>query len=318
MYQPFAFMASAAGGAPFDPTLGGTITPYFWYDFTDSSQMTLSGTDLTAIASKGSNTNTIAKGSSGAKYTTNYIAPEFKTDYVTFKGTFTGGAYYNSALARRYGTGTSGDDAGFGINNSNTLLLFFKPYWVNTPSLWARTVSWKGYNVTAGNTQPEEWTPVVISDNASYPGVAYYAANSPASRVYSIQSHGLSSVSVPVNANQTGIWSYSGASNVTGGILDNYHCTVVRQTSGGSYGVSDLVAGRNTTDITTAFPGPRNGSSSNFEGLTLGGRSLTSDTFGGYFDIRHLLCYDSALTDQQIEDIISGYKASYPGDNLNA
>ena len=44
----------AAGPAGFDPTLGGTLTQLdHWYDFTDSATMTLTGTQVDAISSKG-------------------------------------------------------------------------------------------------------------------------------------------------------------------------------------------------------------------------------------------------------------------------
>ena len=58
MYTPFAFYAAEevapAPPAGFDPTLGGTLTQLdHWYDFTDSSTMTLAGTQIDNITSKG-------------------------------------------------------------------------------------------------------------------------------------------------------------------------------------------------------------------------------------------------------------------------
>ena len=120
MYQPFAYMAAAGGGGGgFDPTLGGAISPYFWYDFTDSSTMTLSGTDVTTIASKGSNTGTLAPGTTGTKYTSAYVAPTFNTTHTTFNGN---GTSTNSVMARRYGSGTYNTDGNFGADTSNTTI----------------------------------------------------------------------------------------------------------------------------------------------------------------------------------------------------
>ena len=51
MFTPIGFFASQAGGE-FDPTLGGALTVAYHWDFTDSSTMTLTGTDLDTITDK--------------------------------------------------------------------------------------------------------------------------------------------------------------------------------------------------------------------------------------------------------------------------
>jgi hypothetical protein len=54
---PFAFMAGQATPGGWDPTLGGTVTPDYWWDLQDSSTMTLSGANVLGISSKGSQTD---------------------------------------------------------------------------------------------------------------------------------------------------------------------------------------------------------------------------------------------------------------------
>jgi len=87
MFTPIGFFAPSAAG--FDPTLGGTLSVAYHWDFTDSSTMTLSGTDLDNITDKvGSIT----------------MQPYTGTNKATFDGTKciwssptnTNGAYYNT------------------------------------------------------------------------------------------------------------------------------------------------------------------------------------------------------------------------------
>ena len=50
MFTPIGFFAPQVTG--FDPTLGGTLTPAYWWDFTDSSTMTLTSTTVNTITDK--------------------------------------------------------------------------------------------------------------------------------------------------------------------------------------------------------------------------------------------------------------------------
>ena len=308
MYQPFAYMAAAGGGGGgFDPTLGGAISPYFWYDFTDSSTMTLSGTDVTTIASKGSNTGTLAPGTTGTKYTSAYVAPTFNTTHTTFNGN---GTSTNSVMARRYGSGTYNTDGNFGADTSNTTIWFGQPNWVS--SSWTNwVVSWKGPTTAAGS-QPEEWSPVMFFNGAYYPGTIYQATGGASSNNTTVSTVANNS------GNKIGNWSYNGASNITGTQLDNYHSQVVRNTSNGGGVGADEEAGRSIGELTTTYQGPRDtlGNSQN-EGLAIGGRARSDVSYGTNFNIKHYVMYESALTDSEITDVISSYEAAYPGDNLN-
>ncbi len=304
--KPFGFMGM---GSEFDPTLGGTISPFFWYDFTDSDTMTLSGTDVVDIASKGSNTGTLAKGTAATKYTTSYIAPTYNGTYTQFNGDTTPSSK-NSCLSRRYGSGTPSADGNFGANTNNTSFFFIKPTWNQSSYTWV--ASWKGGNVTAGS-QPEEWGMCMLSDGTGYPGTQNFMANSYATNAnLAVFSHALS------NTNNSGVFSYDGASKVTGQTLDQYHCQVVKNTASGGTNADEIV-GRNTTDVTSTFDGPKNtGGSTTNEYFTMGGRARTDVLYGGNFEVKHVVIYESSLSDTQIDNVIASYNNAYPADNLNA
>lgn len=304
--KPFGFMGM---GSEFDPTLGGTISPYFWYDFTDSGTMTLSGTDVVDIASKGSNTGTLAKGTTATKYTTNYLAPIFNGTYTQFRGIRAGGDR-NSCLSRKYGTGTAATDGSFGADTNNTSFFFIKPTWNQSSYTWV--ASWKGASVTAGS-QPEEWGMCMLSDGSGYPGNSFYAANSYATNAnFTVFTHALS------NTNNSVYFSYDSSGKITGQTLDQYHCQVVRNTStGGSY--ADQEVGRNTTDTYCCVNGPKNtGGSSTQEYFTMGGRARNDVKYGGNFEVKHVVIFESSLSDTQVDNVIASYNNAYPADNLNA
>ena len=86
MFVPVGYFAPSAAG--FDPTLGGTLSVAYHWDFTDSSTMTLSGTDLDGITDKvGSITMTPYTGTTKAT---------FDGTRCTFAGAGGSSAYYNT------------------------------------------------------------------------------------------------------------------------------------------------------------------------------------------------------------------------------
>jgi len=67
MFTPIGYFAAAAPTA-FDPSLGGTLTVNHWWDFTDSSTMTLSGTNITSISDKQGSYNVTTAWNSGPTF----------------------------------------------------------------------------------------------------------------------------------------------------------------------------------------------------------------------------------------------------------
>ncbi len=90
---PVAVYQSGAAPAGFDPTLGGTITPNYWWDLQDQTQFSLSGTDVNSMTSKGSATN------GTMTTTTNGTKPQFTTD-----PSGNDGVLFSSAQQQRLGT----------------------------------------------------------------------------------------------------------------------------------------------------------------------------------------------------------------------
>ena len=143
----------------FDPTLGGTIEPYLWYDFSDTGSMSITGSSINGITSKGFYTASLVRGKAAdyAKYNdTNWTAPAYTTQispggtnrlkYAFFDGKYPNpGGKQSSTLSMYYDTGSRNDygyngDAGEGgvstalpgqqIFNTQadwTYITFFKP-----------------------------------------------------------------------------------------------------------------------------------------------------------------------------------------------
>lgn len=311
---PFAFMAGEAAAGAFDPTLGGSLTPYFWYDFTDSTTMTFSsGTDLDSITSKGTNTGTLAKGTASPKYTTNWNAPQFDGTnlYTHFRGTTGTLGATNSSLARRYGTGNYANDLGGQENVNNTLVMFFQPDFASLGTAgtynFRQVVSWK-VPLNPTSSQAEEWSPVAMTNGTSYTGTTYYMNNSPSSNVDAIASQFLGTT------NRTAYYSYDGAGYASG--LGPWNSMFVRRTAGTGNGTINI--GRNVADFASISDGPRDGTGdSAHEGLCVGNRSRDNESNGTGFYVRHLIIYNTTLSDTNVNGLISSYNSAYPSDGLN-
>lgn len=85
IFQPFAFMAGqSTTPAGFDPTLGGTVNPEYWWDLQNSDYLTLSSGNITAAINRGS------EGAAG-DLTTSHGTLGFTTDSLgKLQATFTG------------------------------------------------------------------------------------------------------------------------------------------------------------------------------------------------------------------------------------
>lgn len=304
-------MASPADTG-FDPTLGGTLEPAHWYDFTDNTTMTFSGSKVIEITSKGSISGSIAKGT-GTKYTTNWIGPEYDAvnKCTIFSGSTGGTSQLNSALARRYGT-SPGYDLGFANGDQYTTAVFFEPdYFVLTPTNTAgvtQAVSNKGQGSTG---LPEEDTWLMIGRN-SYAGQIDRMAESANSNLYVAGRHRLSFLSP---SNRFTAMSYSGSSNVNGFIGPWQSVYGMNDGTDTSTGWQAMQTSANTGSAGT--PLTRDGNNSTHENLTVGNRSRNNVYEGPNFRIRHLVSYKTILTGAQVDDLNASYAAAYPDDNFN-
>lgn len=308
--QPFGFLQGAAGGgAVFDPTLGGTISPYFWYDFTDSSTMTFSsGNNITAIASKGSNTGDIAQGT-GTKYTTSWIAPTWEGDYTQFYGN-DGATTYNSSLSRRYSSdGTNGkDDVPFEYASAMTAIVFgsvnFSPTPVPAENIYY-LISIKDYNMT--NTGYDEFNVFGVNTWTGITGTWTFSWLSTDTTKYPVyMSHALRA------SNQVTAYSMNGVSPADTGWF-----SMVTKLGTGSDGGEVQRASGEVKDYGTDRPRSYAGTTTN-ENFTIGNRARNS-ALGSYpFKLKHVIIYDAELSDTEIEDVRVSYNGAYPGDSLNS
>ena len=139
--------SSSTLAIPFDPTLDGEITPYYWYDFSDTGSMQQSGSGtpfyFDEVTSKGSNTGTIAKGpdtwsgfyqggstTGDTKYSGSYwTAPIQSGSYAVFNPEAVESGS-NSTLARKWGTGNFNSEEIFATSSAYTAISFTRPHYL--------------------------------------------------------------------------------------------------------------------------------------------------------------------------------------------
>lgn len=311
---PFAFMAGAAVGGEFDPTLGGTLQPAHWYDFTDDTTMTFSGSDaIIEITSKGSISGSLARASNLSlfpKYDTlaYWIAPKY--DSVNKLSIFSGSVSVskNSSLARRHGT-SPGYDTGFANGDQYTTAVFYEANW-NDFSVGQGdfVVSNKGFGST-GLPEEDSWA---RQGRGNYAGTNSTVVDSVASSDYQYSGHRLSFLS-PTNLSF--VMSYNGSSEIVNGIGPWVSLYRVMDGTDTSTGYNVKFSSTNTGSA--GPPLTRDGNNSVHENLCIGSRSRTNVYGGTSFRIRHLLSYKTILTGANIDAINASYAAAYPNDNFN-
>jgi hypothetical protein len=316
--KPFAFLGTS-GGPVFDPTLGGAISPAHWYDFTDSSTMTLNGNNkINIISSKGTLTPATLATGSNFKYQTAslasgfWIGPEYDSTnkYTIFSGSddaiFGITKDTNSTLSRRYGT-SPGYDLGFASGSQYTTVFFGSPdydtYSGNNAQI---SISNKG-NGSTGLPEEDNW---LLIGNGAYAGNQTFTAESVANRINTAGRQRLR-----FSGNKYISMGYSGSAEVNGSVGPWQSIYGIMDGTDPSTGFTMKVTSTNTG---SAFPPlDRDGTNSLHENLTVGSRSRTDVNAGGQFRVRHVLSYQTILTDQQIDDLNASYAAAYPDDNLN-
>ncbi len=319
--KPFAFMAGASAEAGFDPTLGGAISPAHWYDFTDDSTMTLDGSNkINIISSKGTLTPaTLATGSSGGspifKYQSpRWVGPEYDAvnKYTIFSGSddFIFGITQDthSSLARKYGT-SPGYDLGFASGSQYTTVFFGSPdYDTYSGNAAQISISNKG-NGSTGLPEEDSW---LLIGNGAYAGDQTFTAESVANKVNTAGRHRLSFL---LPSNRYISMGYSGSAEVNGSVGPWQSIYGLMDGTDPSTGFNMKVTSTNTGSAAT--PLTRDGNASIHENLNIGSRSRDNVYAGGQFRVRHVLSYQTILTDQQIDDLNASYANAYPDDNLN-
>ena len=151
MFTPIGFYAAAAGG--FDPTLGGTLSVKYHWDFTDSSTMNLSGTDINSITDKVS---------SYTLDTYNTSPPLLQSGFATF----------GSGRASKMRSGANDLPTGMFSNNTFTIITLVNYVTGAGQGFWHlqsnQTNGWRG--ATYGgyrDSMPGSWDPELCNNYGS-------------------------------------------------------------------------------------------------------------------------------------------------------
>jgi hypothetical protein len=283
--------------------------------------MTLNGNNkINIISSKGTLTPATLATGSNFKYQTAslasgfWIGPEYDSTnkYTIFSGSdasiFGITKDTNSTLSRRYGT-SPGYDLGFASGSQYTTVFFGSPdydsYSANGTQI---SISNKGQGST-GLPEEDSW---LVIGNGAYAGNQSYTAESVANRINTAGRHRLSFLTP---SNRYISMGYSGSAEVNGSVGPWQSIYGIMDGTDASTGFNMKVTSTNTGSAGT--PLTRDGNNSLHENLTVGSRSRTDVNKGGQFRVRHVLSYQTILTDQQIDDLNASYAAAYPDDNLN-
>lgn len=293
-FIPFGYYkAPAAGGAAFDPTLGGTLTPYFWYDFSDSSTMTFSSANnIEAIVSKGSNTGEIRAFTNAA-----FTAPTHNGDSSRFFGN--NGSGLTSKLARRYSTdGTDGGLDAVWLSDFTIIQIVNMASFGSSGLTYLPGVSYKAYNLT---NSPEEFNPLFTG---TFSSSNQFVSTDTTSTYQNLTSHYLST-----GGNRTTKYSFDGATP-TGW---QSWFTKANLTTGGNE------VGRDTSSTATNSTAFRLRTASNNENFAIGGRARNDVTYApNTFDIAQVVVYPSLLSNTNIDAVLANFSTAYPTFNLNS
>jgi len=157
MFTPIGFFAPSAAG--FDPTLGGTLSVAYHWDFTDSSTMTLTGTDVTDITDKVSSYTLTSYGTND---------PVLGDGFVTF----------GNGLATSIRSGVNSLPSGMFSNNTFTITVYHHMTTGNTQGLFTlqsnETNGWRG--PTYGgyrDSMPGTWDPQLCDNHGTGTNVMF-------------------------------------------------------------------------------------------------------------------------------------------------
>jgi hypothetical protein len=272
------YAAPAAAPAGFDPTAGGALDPYWWYDFTDDSTMTLVSTnEITSIQSKGSSADSLAN-----TYATSN--PTWEGDYTQF----TGGTSTNNKM---------NIDVNFPMNrltDSWTLMLIGNFSWP-TGGGWNfnhRYASYIDSNTTITAACQWDIFPGLSSFGGTQKNIDTCTAASPSGTpsIYGGFYSGVDNYNYKV---------YNGLTE-TGYTAITYrynHSTLVSEL-GQALDSSNMCTMANTMQTYTVATGM---------GFTIGGRAYTNILNGAIMKLAHVLFYPSNITNGDIDTVLGSY-----------
>ena len=268
MFVPIGFFAAAG---EFDPSLGGSLSTLYWWDFTDSSTMTLTGTDIDDITDKYSSYVLYDKSDVGAVVTFNAGGYAHFTGGTTTSGIGT--------------TGTNVIPAGMTSNDSYTVICFYRGY-SDEGAVWEMyTNTQRGYRnfgpkLGIGSTPPASMNNQLCTSHGTY-GTIRNGLFETAARHQTIYT--------PMTQAQ-----YEGQQMVT--------------TKFDATGAGTFYHGWNNVDYDDSFCSRAwlADASTSGQGFSIGNGDSNSATM----DVWHLVVYDQLLTDAEKDAVWDAYYAS--------
>ena len=294
----------------FDPSLGGRLPLFVWFDFTDSSTMDIYDTDkVRSVTNKGSWPLTIAS-MSGAN-ADSYSAPVWDDEYITFTGDIAGGknshlGSYNSIQ------GTGVGEAEIPImqpTSSFTIMTFYRSrFTMNQASgSGANAYSLASYESPGGNTINEVEIVQLVNAVDQINSNQEYFSNTVPPNSGSISGSAFKG-NLTGSSAQHALFSYSGSSTEPWSsqvVIQNFDAGIVEV-----FRTPDKKVTYNDT-----FDGPPN-----FGGayLTLGAEANVSVKVGPNSDMSQFIIYPTVLSDSQVNQVIANFSGSVSfGNELN-
>ena len=265
--------------AGFDPTAGGALAPYWWYDYTDDSTMAFtSANNVNTITSKGSVADTLTSAFATSK-------PTWEGDYTQFTGTSSTNNKMNI-------------DVNFPMNrltDSWTLMLIGNFSWPTGEgwNLNHRYASYVDSNATITSACQWDIFPGLSSIGGTQKNIDTCTVTSQTGRYPVIYGGFYSGVD---NYNWKG---YDGAleSGYTCITYRYDHTTLVSEL-GQALDSSNMCAMGNTMQTYIVSGGM---------GFTIGGRALSGTVNGGIMKLAHVLFYPTNISDGSIDTVLGSY-----------
>ena len=253
----------------FDPTLGGTLTVNHWWDFTDSSTMVLSGTNVTSISDKQGSYDVTTAWNSG---------PEF-VDAAT------GTTFNNSGLSSTT-TPPSTLAAGNGNTPDLTWVVIFKPNSSATVLNRVVGINTNGsyglndYQPSAFHNSVNVWSPTQNTNNGGSGG-AYFMTHDWDGADYASGYQGITLTNEHFWSTRT---YWSGTTNTLDVSYNGLGYGGAKSDVYGNAGVRDeFVFG--ARDISGGYQNPF------------------------YGDMKHVIVYNGKLTDANISDLYTAWSS---------
>ena len=282
-FIPFGFYKSPAGAAVFDPESYGSL--YYWWDFTDSSTMTLNGSNvLSAITNKAART-------SGNEDLDNAVGSP------TFQNATDGTYFGNSDVITNTATAGTGGDLDTLSNQTNaTVVVISKIEALSNASSQFDDMIW-GF----AGTGADDLTGIISGRTTDWSNNTIVSGDNAISGTYNRQlslrdwrgSDRFATRTYTTSTLPTNDTTYS---------VKVWGCDFSNGDLAGTIGVNDQTLGTATVSTAAAV----NNTSTN-RGFVVNGRSRSGAILTARQYIQHVLIYDGLLDQTAVDNLYAGW-----------